>query len=87
MLCGTYRLISMHLGEMSHWPWTCRAWERVKYGSMVKALEDTGRFMQKVALLVVTLGHTGPETVKLIAVDQLKNGIISILCQSLLDSV
>lgn len=77
MFGATYRLISMPLEEMSLLPWTCRAWEGVKYGSMVKASEDTGRFMLKVAaILVVTLGHTGLESVKVIAADQLKDGIV-----------
>lgn len=67
----------MHLGETSHWLWTCKAWERVKCGSTAKASEGTGRLMLKVAaVLAVTLVHSGPQSVRLVVEDQLKDGIV-----------
>lgn len=65
----------MHLKEMSHWLWTCGAWERVKFGSMGRALEDIGWLTQKVtAMFVATLEHTDPQSVSMVAVIQPKDG-------------
>jgi hypothetical protein len=30
----------------SLWPWTWKAWVKVKYGSMANVLEDIGQLMQ-----------------------------------------
>lgn len=51
------RHISMLQKEMNHWPWTWRAWERVKYGLMDKALGDIGLHM----LAVIAMGAVMPE--------------------------
>jgi len=32
----------MLLKEMNHWHWIWRVWEKVKYGSMDRVLDNTG---------------------------------------------
>ena len=65
----------MHLKEMSHWVWTCGAWERVKLGSMDRALVDIGWLMQKVtAISVATLEHTDLQSASLVVAIQPKDG-------------
>ncbi|KHN21853.1 Beta-galactosidase 3, partial [Glycine soja] len=37
-----HKLILMLLKEMNHWHWIWRVWEKVKYGSMDRVLDNTG---------------------------------------------
>ncbi|KAJ0988024.1 hypothetical protein J5N97_006380 [Dioscorea zingiberensis] len=70
----------MHQLEMIHWLWIWRAWEKVKYGLMVKASVDIG-LPTKLLVLVeaVTIGeHIMRKNVKAIAGSPLKDGIMSL---------
>lgn len=50
----------MLLKGRSHWPWTWREWEKVKYGLMGRVLEDTGQYMLVVIAVAATmLQHFG----------------------------
>lgn len=54
----------MLLKERSHWPWTWREWEKVKYGLMGRVSEDTGQHMLVViAVTATTLQHLGLQSV------------------------
>ncbi|XP_028090308.1 uncharacterized protein LOC114290574 [Camellia sinensis] len=54
---GLTGLISMHLTETSLWLWTWGVWEKVKYGLMVRALEDIGQRSQLV--IAMDMGSMG----------------------------
>lgn len=57
----------MHLGEMNHWLWIWEVWARVKCGLTGRALEDIGLLLQmEIAIIVVMLGHTERQNVKLV---------------------
>jgi hypothetical protein len=66
----------MHLKEMSLWLWIWEVWRRVKYGSMGKALEDTGLLMLTViAVHAVILVPSGLRiSANLVVAIQLNNG-------------
>lgn len=66
----------MHLKAMSLWLWTWEVWGRVKYGSMGKALEDTGLLMLTViAVHAVILVLSGLRiSANLVVTIQLNNG-------------
>lgn len=67
----------MHLEEMSHWLWTCAAWVKAKFGLMDRALEDTGWLMQReIAVVAVTLGHTGRRSANLVVANQHSDGTL-----------
>lgn len=68
---ATCRLILMHLGEVNHWLWIWEVWARVKYGLMGRALEDIGLLLQaETAIIVIMLGHTEHQSVKLVVANQ-----------------
>lgn len=57
----------MHPQEMNHWPWTWRAWGKVKYGLTARVLGDTGPHMLMViAMDVVMLEHFDLQSVSLV---------------------
>lgn len=60
---------------MTPWLWTWGVWGRVKYGSMGRALEDTGLLMlQATAANALILVHSGQRSANLVASIQLNNG-------------
>lgn len=66
----------MHQKEMILWHWTSVVWEKVKSGSMARALEDIGLFMPKVIVAnAVIRGHTDNGNVNLDVASQLKDGM------------
>lgn len=65
----------MHQKEMTPWLWTWGVWGRVKYGSMGRALEDTGLLMlPATAANALILVHSGLRIANLVASIQLNNG-------------
>ena len=65
----------MHLMEMSHWLWTWEAWGKVKYGSMVRVLEDIGqRMLLEIVAIVVILGRFDLQNANSVVANQLNDG-------------
>ena len=62
----------MLLLEMSHWVWTWVVWGRVRYGLMDSTLEDIGLHGHQMdtATSAATLGHTGHQSVRVVAANQ-----------------
>ena len=65
----------MRLKETSHLLWTCKAWERVKFGSMGKVLADIGQHLLMVNATVATMPeHSAHLSVNLGAANLPKDG-------------
>lgn len=65
----------MHLKGMSHWLWTWRVWEKVKYGLMVRALEDIGLHTPMVTAMAAVIPEPlNPISASLVVASQLRDG-------------
>lgn len=74
------RLTLMHLMEMNHWPWTWAVWAKVKFGSMAKALEDTGlHTLLEIVTNAAMLELSALQSVKLAVASHLSDGNLSLL--------
>ena len=62
--------------EMNHLHWIWAVWERVRFGSMGRALEDTGQPLHQMATAMVatTKGHIVPSNARLAVASQHSDG-------------